>query len=154
MAYEAHLRNSLKPDLGSSCLTDNMNVYNVTHYSDSRATMKQTTSTTKNKEKKKKPMCFFCNHFQRQKINCIISDKIKVVETHAGNHHIAKCLLYTFIISHPYLFQSLFFQWFSLPLNWFGRYEGGKIILIEKRVAMATLHYSYIFPSVTINGKI
>ena len=52
MAYEAHLRNSSKPDLGSSCLTDNMNVYNVTHYSASRATMKQTTSTTKNKEKK------------------------------------------------------------------------------------------------------
>lgn len=103
MAYEAHLRTSWKPDLGSSCL-NNMNVYNVTHYSDSGETMRQTTSTTR---KKKKTQCvFFCNHLQRQKINCIISDKIKVVETHAGNHHIVKCLLHTFIISHPYLFQS------------------------------------------------
>lgn len=45
MAYEAHLRNSWKPDLGSSCL-NNMNVYSVTHCSDSGEAMKQTTSTT------------------------------------------------------------------------------------------------------------
>lgn len=115
MAYEAHLRNSWKPDLGSSCL-NNMNVYSVTHCSDSGEAMKQTTSTTK--KKKKTNLFFFCNHFQSQKVNCIISGKIKVVETHAGNHHIVKCLLRTFIISRPYLSQSLLFQWFSLPLSW------------------------------------
>lgn len=53
----------MKPDLGY--LTDNMNVYNVTHYSDSGATMKQTSSTTKKKRKKKKPMCFFLQSFPK-----------------------------------------------------------------------------------------
>lgn len=62
MAYEAHLRNSWKPDLGSSCL-NNMNVYSVTHCSDSGEAMKQTTSTTK--KKKKKPMCFFLQSFPK-----------------------------------------------------------------------------------------
>ena len=63
MAYEAHLRTSWNPDLGSICL-NNMNVYNVTHYSDSGETIRQTTSTSK-KKNKKKPMCFFLQSFPK-----------------------------------------------------------------------------------------
>lgn len=87
-----------------------MNVYDVTHSNDSGATVKPSPPP-------KNQCVFFCSHFQRQKRNYIICDKIKIVETHIGNYHIVKCLLHTFIISHPYLFQPLLFQWFSLPLS-------------------------------------